>query len=96
MAGALAYEMGKANFNADHVSAVIQRGEHTGFIRRDPLTDEFHPGIPSLLTHIAKAGAKSPRKHRNSHSKQTQWNRSQECNHERCRCQASEKAHPSI
>lgn len=54
---ALADEMGKANFNADHVSAVIQRGEHTGFIRRDPLTDAFHPGIPSLLAHIAKAGA---------------------------------------
>ena len=60
---ALADEMGKANFNADHVSAVIQRGEHTGFIRRDPLTDEFHPGIPSLLAHIAKVGAKSPKQH---------------------------------
>ena len=56
--GALANEMGKANFNADHVSAVIQRGEHTGFIRRDPLTDAFHPGIPSLLAHIAQVGAK--------------------------------------
>ena len=55
---ALADEMGKTNFNADHVSAVIRRGEHTGFIRRDPLTDEFHPGIPSLLAHIAKAGEK--------------------------------------
>ena len=54
----LADEMGKTNFNADHVSAVIRRGEHTGFIRRDPLTDEFHPGIPSLLAHIAKAGEK--------------------------------------
>ena len=57
---ALADEMGKTKFNADHVGAVIQRGEHTGFIRRDPLTDEFHPGIPSLLSHIAKAGAKRP------------------------------------
>ena len=55
---ALADEIGKANFNADHVSAIIQRGEHTGFIRRDPLTDAFHPGIPSLLAHIAKVGAK--------------------------------------
>ena len=57
---ALADEMGEAKFNADHVGAVIQRGEHTGFIRRDPLTDEFHPGIPSLLSHIAKVGAKPP------------------------------------
>ena len=57
---ALADEMGEATFNADHVGAVIQRGEHTGFIRRDPLTDEFHPGIPSLLSHIAKVGAKPP------------------------------------
>ena len=57
---ALADEMGKAKFNADHVDAIIRRGEHTGFIRRDPLTDEFHPGIPSLLSHIAKVGAKRP------------------------------------
>ncbi len=56
----LADEMGKAKFNADHVDAIIQRGEHRGFIRRDPLTDEFHPGIPSLLSHIAKVGAKRP------------------------------------
>ena len=57
---ALADEMGEAKFNADHVGTVIQRGEHTGFIRRDPLTDEFHPGIHSLLSHIAKVGAKPP------------------------------------
>ena len=58
---ALADEMGKANFNADHVSTIIQRGEHTGFIRRDSLTDAFHPGIPSLLAHIAKSGTEPPR-----------------------------------
>ena len=57
---ALADEMGEAAFSADHVGAVIQRGELTGFIRRDPLTDEFHPGIPSLLSHIAKVGATPP------------------------------------
>ena len=57
---ALADEMGKTKFNADHVGTIIQRSEHTGFIRRDPLTDEFHPGIPSLLSHIAKVGAKRP------------------------------------
>ena len=57
---ALADEMGEAKFNADHVGAVIQRAEHTGFLRRDPLTDEFHPGILSLLSHIAEVGAKPP------------------------------------
>jgi len=57
---ALADEMGEAKFNADHVGAVIQRAEHTGFLRRDPLTNEFHPGIPSLLSHIAEVGAKPP------------------------------------
>ena len=57
---ALAHEMGEARFNADHVGAIIRRGEHTGFIRRDPVTDEFHPGIPSLLSHIAESGAEPP------------------------------------
>ena len=57
---ALADEMGEAGFSADHVGAIIQRGEHTGFIRKDPLTDEFHPGIPSLLSHIARLGAEPP------------------------------------